>query len=499
MAPAVNRLGLLNQLLHSLGYSGEEGAVLREFEYLTGERGRRRADLVAFGDARLFDISTACIVVEQCATEPEIPARLADLRFVGAPVALIALPERVGMTMVLSDSRKIAPVEWFSYSEAPAFLATRKEQLGPRILTAAKVGEVQLSFFDVDSQLVGFAEEATRKSMVSHFVKAVQSVDESLRERYPGEITNLSIYVLAARILQDKLGRNGGDYRDLQRATDARSLLKAADSHFPDYFAGSADCARLLGQGALDTLYAGLSGRITFGNLTNDTLGYFYEHALVDGNLKKEFGIYYTPRAIAMRILRRLPLEDLPIEERNVLDGTCGSGNLLLAAHERLSRLLPGSWSAEERHDYLKRSIWGIDRDPFACDVARVSLLLFSLPSGNDWRIRQGDVFEAAPETAFGARPQVIVGNPPFKENRWSPGEREQRAARVLERYIDWLQPGGLLGTIVPITLLQNASGARVRERLLTQLDILEVWHLPEGAIPQLGSSACRAAGSKEP
>ncbi|HZG42981.1 MAG TPA: N-6 DNA methylase [Longimicrobium sp.] len=454
---------------------------------------------MAFGDTTSFDISTACIVVEQCEAESEIPARLAALRFTGAPVAIFALPERIGLTAVTASVSPVAPVDWFAYEHAREYLGTRKQQLGPRSLTGAKSGDWQLSFLDIDPTLAGFAEEATRKTMVARFAEAVQSVAEPVRLERPGELTRLSIFVLAARILQDKLGRNAGDYRDLQRATDARALLAAADSHFPDYFSGAERCIELVGQKALETLHAGLTGKISFGNLTNDTIGYFYEHALIDSDLKRQFGVYYTPRSLATRILQRLPIEDLPLNSRNVLDGTCGSGNLLLAAHERLAKLLPARWSAAERHGYLKNSIWGIDQDPFACDVARVSLLLFSLPSGNDWRIRRADVFMADPTVEFGSRPDIIVGNPPFHEDRWTPGERTQRAARVLDRYIDWLRPGGLLGTILPITMLQNASGRRVRERLLSHVDLLEVWQLPEGAIPSSGAALAVVLARKQP
>ena len=45
-----------------------------------------------------------------------------------------------------------------------------------------------------------------------------------------------------------------------------------------------------------------------------------------------------------------------------------------------------------DRHDYLTRMIEGYDIDKFASEVARLSLLLYSLPYGNKWDIHAGDL-----------------------------------------------------------------------------------------------------------
>jgi hypothetical protein len=488
-------LALVEGQLQSAGYDGEAGTIVRDFHYLSVDSGRRRAGLVAFAGTRTLDLASACIVVEVCHSEPEISARLSELRYTGAPIAFLALPDRIGITSVLVDARTAAPTEWVSYDELPQYIGARKGELGPRSLSAAKRGARQLTFFDIDPTLLGFAEEATRQSMVERFGEALDSVESSVRDRDPRALTQTAIFVLAARILQDKLGPNGGDYKDLERSTDARTLIAAAESHFHDYFAGVSECMRSVGFDAVESIYQGLSG-ITFGSLTNDTLGYFYEHALVPRDVKKELGIYYTPRVIAERILRRLPVEDLPLERRSVLDGTCGSGNLLLAAHGRLAELLPSAWSAEDQHTYLKRRLWGIDKDPVAGEVARLSLLLYSLPAGNDWRIRENDVFLAEPTRLFGDRPDIIVGNPPFRQEA---GTSYQTAANVLERYLNWLHPGGLLGVVLPISILETRSGRVARDRLLNACDVLEVWHLPEGAIPSSTVGTAVVLGRKRP
>jgi len=116
-------------------------------------------------------------------------------------------------------------------------------------------------------------------------------------------------------------------------------------------------------------------------------------------------------------------------------------------------------------------------------EVARLSLLLYDLPIGDSWKIERGDVSQVHPQHQFGAIPNIIVGNPLFKETS-SEGAKIQKAAQVLERYLDWLAPGGLLGVVLPRTFLHNTSANKTRKRLLETCDILEIWHLPEGMIP---------------
>ena len=212
-------------------------------------------------------------------------------------------------------------------------------------------------------------------------------------------------------------------------------------------------------------------------------LGYFYENALVDQELRRELGVYYTPRSIARRILTRLPVEDIPPSDRVVFDGSSGSGSLLLAAFERIGDLLPSGWDKDQRHAYLVKRVHGVDVDPFATQVAGLSLFLIDLPAGDAWNVKAAD-FISSKSGSLPRRPTIVVGNPPFKEMRSSGGRREQRASLFLSKYLDLLEPGGLLGVVLPETFLENSSCLDARRRLLAECEILELWHLPEGIFP---------------
>lgn len=482
------QLDIIAQQLRSIGYSEPQGAIVRNYDFAIEANRKGIAEIVAFADPRVFDISTSCIAVRAWTASGGKTAALREMSYLGVPIAMFATPKVVEVWSVVADGSENMPSiqETITYQEVGNFFKRHEAELSPRSLVSAKRGVRQLSFFEIDPSLEQFAREATKKGLVSQFEYAIGLAGETLAlnkiedGQKPDVLIKLAISILGARILQDKLSDD-----DELRTRDVFTLLGALQSKFPNYFTDIAKQARTIGDDVVDALYTGLSGDFTFRSLTNDMLGYFYENTLVTPEMRRSSGIYYTPRHIAERILKRLPVEDLAPEERVVFDGTCGSGSLLLASYDRLSSLLPIQWSAERRYEYLLRSIQGVDIDAFACDVARLSLMLYNLPMGDSWQVKRSDVFRAQPKELFGRTPKIIVGNPPFQEPRSVDGKRIQLAARVLEHYLNWVEEGGFVGVVLPLTFLHNTSPLtmQMRELLLRQFDILEIWHLPETAV----------------
>lgn len=486
----------ISRQLADLGYAAPTGAIVPDYRYM-GSRGKEnRVDLLAFGSAQHLDISTACVAVQAWPNGSDKFAYLSSVRYLGVPVVMFATPLEVEVWTVGRDgAHRSHPHKTVRYERLTDFFQRREGlELSPRTLLSAKRGEYQLTFYDVDPTLVDFARDATQETLVEQFVRALATVPDETREKHAKAVTRLGIYVLAACILQDKLP--GAPYLD---APNALVLLYALRQQYPHYFDYLQQDHRELGDETIIRLYDALRSGFTFRSLTNDMLAYFYENTLVEASARKALGIYYTPRDLARRILARLPVEDLAPENRTVLDGTCGSGNLLLAAYDRLEALLPARWTTYERHEYLRQHLWGIDKDSFACEVARLSLLIRDLPAPDGWRVEARDVFHTTPAGIFGGKPHIIVGNPPFAEQHTVKGPHRQRAAEVLDRYMEWLEPGGLLGIVLPITFLENPSAKGTRRKLLEGCDVLEVWHLPEGAIPSSSAATAVVLARKYP
>ncbi len=477
------QLQVIGDALLAIGY--EERAIVSNYEFAVpnGHTTLERADLVAFADHARHDLQTSCIAVNKLsATDADgVSRKLNRLSFLAVPLAVMANEDAVEVWPVKPTGR-VQRIERLPYGRVMEFFTSHERDLGPESVVAAKNKGIQLSFFDIDPQLLEFAYEATQKILVQQFEIAVHQGRHALRQsprndqEFTAPLTSLALQVLAAAILEDK--RIFGDDK---RSTSARELLSRAEQEYGAYFC-SQDINRV-GEQAADLLHHFLRRNVTFRSFTNEMLGYFYENTFVSEKLRGELGIYYTPRSIARRMLARLPVEDIPPHKRTVLDGTCGSGSLLLAAYERLANLLPSEQTVEQRHRYFVKHIHGVDKDPFAAQVSRLSLFLFDFPSGDAWDVQAADFLKVKQKQAA-YKPMVIVGNPPFKEHRSSEGKRLQTATLLLERYLDWLPQEGLLGIVLPETFLENASCRNTRHRLLSECELLDIWQLPEGIFP---------------
>ena len=147
-----------------------------------------------------------------------------------------------------------------------------------------------------------------------------------------------------------------------------------------------------------------------------------YEFIKVAGNERKTTGSYYTPSSLVSALLDTAldPVIDQAIEvagndheqaEKNLLDLTicdpaCGSGHFLVAGARRLARRLASIRSGEGeptpddvRHalrDVVGRCVYGVDINPLAAELAKVSLWLEAMEPGKplgflDSRIRVGN------------------------------------------------------------------------------------------------------------
>lgn len=242
-----------------------------------------------------------------------------------------------------------------------------------------------------------------------------------------------------------------------------------------------------------------LSNGIDYRSLDPTILSLVYEQALVDEDDRRKLGIHYTPPDLAARVLDCLPIELVNPADRNVLDPACGSGSLLVAAHERLSKLQPPDWSLDARHQDLQVHLHGYDVDHFATEIARLALLLKAQPAGNGWSINTANSLDI---DASRARPQIIVMNPPWKLD--AKGQRRQRADEFMAWAAAALQPGGLLGAIIPTSWLSADNSSATRKRIRDEFEIFELWRLPEGTFSTsqqapsvLFARKGKAAGSK--
>ncbi len=471
------RLAAVRQALLAIGYDSRAIVPNYDFAVAGHQNVLARVELAAFSDPIRHDLHTSCITAQHFAPPDDVSAVLDRLSYLAPPIALILQADDVDIWTV-TRTPSSQPLDRVPYNRLAQYFDEHARDFRPDALAAAKTKGHQLSFFDLDRTLLQFAYDTTQNILVDRFETAVGAARHSLgmsEERGSGDLTKAVLQILAAAILEDKqlLGN--------ERSSTVEGLIQRSAMQYGQYF--DVRSLKHIGLDAAQATFGALRQNVTFRSFTNEMLGYFYENAFVSDEVRRELGVYYTPRSIAKRILTRLPIEDIPPSDRVVFDGSSGSGNLLLAAFERMTDLLPSWWDRDQRHDYLVQRVHGVDVDQFATQVAGLSLFFIDLPAGDAWNVKTADFMDPEP-TRLPRTPTILVGNPPFKEMRSWKGKRLQRASLFLEKYLDLLEPGGLLGVVLPETFLENSSCRDARRRLLDECDILELSHLPEGVFP---------------
>ncbi len=251
---------------------------------------------------------------------------------------------------------------------------------------------------------------------------------------------------------------------------------------------------------------------------------------------RRAAGSYYTPDHIVEHIVEqtigpvlgkklealratfhgRAPgLDDVEKLDLRVLDPAMGSGHFLVKAAAFLTGRLAGFFGPATRRalgrlkqHVLKRCLHGIDLDPLAVELARISLWLDSAAAGEplsvlDENLRRGNALLEAIPADFDA----VIGNPPYDvlaEKELGAGLRDllphcRRQAVFaparggkMNLYklfvclgVAALRPGGRLGYVVPMALLGDEQAAGVRRLLLDETALAAIEAFPQKDDPR--------------
>ncbi|MFY1674639.1 N-6 DNA methylase [Plantactinospora sp. WMMB334] len=470
------------QLLDTLRLLGY-GSDLIEHEYTVwlGDR-QVEADLVAFSRSEPKDMSTAALVVEFAQGPSEdVWSQAAQIgRSLAAPVVGLADSAGLALATVRRDggTHRLVDIPFGDLS-----LATDvREHLSPRHIFEMKTGSRQPGLFPIDVSLLDYARQATEDRLAPRVERALIAAFDHLGyerevnperdalERSHKKASRLVVGALAALVLRDK-----EDFPELS----AGALLDTILQRYPDEFSWVQALSPLELDG-LTGAVAGLGGDINFRSLDPLVLSGVYESTLVSDITRRQLGTHYTPPGLSRRMLAELPVELIPPGDRSVLDPTCGSGSLLLAAHDRLRALQPAEWNLAQSHRDLAEHLRGFDTDAFAVEIARLSLLLHAMPAGNGWDVRQRDALHERIVEAD--RPSIVVANPPWRNTNTVHGRRAEAADDFLRWMLNSLRPGGLLAVVLPVGWLRNRSSREARSAFREFCDIFEVWRLPKGS-----------------
>ncbi len=237
----------------------------------------------------------------------------------------------------------------------------------------------------------------------------------------------------------------------------------------------------------------------------NQFLGDMFEFFL-DNGIKQSEGQFFTPLPICKFIVSSLPLAEKIRENPEPLkaiDYACGSGHFLNEYAHQIKPLVVTQ--NKDISDYYSQ-ITGIEKEDRLAKVAKVAAYMHGQ---EQIKVLDADALASHPEIS----PQnfdVLVANPPFAVEGFlqtlsdvdkelyqliqATGENSNTnniECFFLERIHHLMASNGVVGVIVPSSILSNTEAVhnRTREILLQFFDIVSIAELGSGAFGKTGTN----------
>ncbi len=335
-------------------------------------------------------------------------------RSLGAPLLFVIEGAQVTLWQVRGDAPP-SVLERLPLDDVPALFKRHEEEWHPYAIHRAKaIGavnrEYQLDFVDVGLMP---AVEGEVHLKLDRLLEDVLTASSQVACDDRPETTLLFRVVfrlLAAKILQDRRH----PYARQWDASDLASVLRAIESYY------SLPAVPGTGSRTMSPAFAAawdcLRGGINFSNISSDDLAFVYEHTLVTSATRKDLGTHSTPRQLAEYAVARLHLDRHDPSDLHIYEPFAGAGTFLVSALRHMRDLLPVDWTDQERHAFLVARLSGDETDPFAREVALLSLILADYPNQNGWRVRRSDLFKNDVLKSRMENSGVVLCNPPFED-----------------------------------------------------------------------------------
>ncbi len=250
-------------------------------------------------------------------------------------------------------------------------------------------------------------------------------------------------------------------------------------------------------------------------NLLNsnfNSLGKFYEKTLLHKE-RKILGEFYTPKSIVRYILDAMGYKDSNnIQPKKLIDISCGSGSFIILA---IRVLISSCFKSFNRHDFseilpkearnivlrIKENIYGIDVNPLACILCQINIHfeLFELMKiiKNKDKSYHLPMFNIINSNSLAKNDteqyDYVVGNPPYLFIRDIPNDQKQIIKKgnfntnngqydyyqiFIELGIRLLRSKGILGYIVPDSLLALSNRSILRKYIYNNTKIREIYNI---------------------
>lgn len=216
-------------------------------------------------------------------------------------------------------------------------------------------------------------------------------------------------------------------------------------------------------------------------NVAADDLAFVYENTLITPETRKAFGTHSTPYSAADYVIRSLRLPNgNAAGQLRVYEPFAGACVFLTAALRRFKELLPQSWSVAKVHEHLVSHFVASEIDQFACEIARLALILADYPNHNGWRITSEDLFESGRLAERVSQCDVLLCNPPFEDfNEVLSGLSVHKPVVLLDAIVN--TPPAFVGVVMPSGFSSHKVYREHIRRICEIYGDVEVMQLPEG------------------
>lgn len=479
----MNAFDIIDRETISLGYRRD--AIRRNYAYsdLWGPAATvRTVPFAAFTQTPPSYRSAAFAAIT--ADDRDEASVVGEHKALGAPIILLIAGNDVSVWQI--HASKTPELKARAGLEAlPRYFADNKACWAPDAIHRAKsIGQIepqfQLDF--VDTGLITAIEGEVHAKLDRLLHEALDSsmkasdTDTGARALFRGVFR-----LLAAKILIDRGHPSASAWADYS----VEMVLNSIGQYYQLDTAGSDD--PWPGSARLAEAWTTLRSGLNVANVSADDLAYVYENTLVTPQARRDFGTHSTPRHVAEYIVRRLRLWEHGTQLPKVFEPFAGAGVFLVSALRHMRDGLPHDWTDQQRHDILVKHIRGSEIDPFACEVAKLSLILADYPNANGWMIEEADLLQNGALASRVEGANVILCNPPFESLDANQRAIYTDAAEINANKAVFALETALrakpdaLGFVVPRALLVDRRYRTQRAAIERQFRDVELVSLPDG------------------
>ena len=445
--------------------------------------------LVGFAQSPL-DSRSACIAVLSVLAEPRLAVE--SCRHLGTPLVFVCFGNTLQWWKQGAKSAEY--IESIPASEVDPFFERHHDKFSPEAVYRAKTWgrfrtEYQLSF--VDLGLMPLVEEEVGRSLGTLMERNVSELKnrlgwEDVTEEQGHWLLQSIFWLISGKILRDKEVER---FKNLN-LKDVEEVFRRLAKHYGTEALAVSSTRKMEGLRESAKIIDQFS---SLALATTESLAYVYENTLISRETRSSLGTHSTPPFLVDYVVGNLTewIREIPTSERSVFEPACGHAAFLVSAMRLLTELLPIEKTIpSKRGPYLRSRLHGTDIDPFALELARLSLTLTDIPNPDGWDLKVQDMFVGKRLAEQAKTNTILLANPPFdnftpQQQRFYRGQKSEvcftnRSAEMLSRTLPQLPEGGVFGVVLPQTFLHSDNARQIREFLVRDCELKEINLFPD-------------------